>query len=178
MCRMWLFKHSITVGWETNKMKKAIEIVESYAYTHLFLWLRYGAVTSCCLKFNELHLRKRMKGRQESERWERREWDTSHSKTLVYLAFGTSFMTLCVCIYLWCVCVIWRHGPLSAFTFFSLVYTCQIPVPFDVYTHSCISNSGAWRKQHQSNDFNSQEMHYLIKCTLWMWIKESTKCIN
>lgn len=54
-------------GEKQTKWKKAIEILESYAHTHLFLWLRYGAVTSCCLKFNEMHLRKRMKGRQKSE---------------------------------------------------------------------------------------------------------------
>lgn len=49
--------------------------------------------------------------------------------------------------------------------FFSPVYVL-VKFRFDIYTHSCSSNSGAWRKQHQGNDFNPQEMHFMVKCTL------------
>lgn len=51
-------------GVRNKQNENAIEIWKSHAHVHLFFWLWYGTVTSCCLKFNEMHLGIKMKWRK------------------------------------------------------------------------------------------------------------------
>lgn len=95
---------------ERNKQnEKAIEILKSHAHMHLFFWLWYGTVTSCCLKFNEIHLGIKMKRRKCKSQRKIENYTESLSNTRVPLTFGGSFMMSIWCAYKYTVRVcVWQ----------------------------------------------------------------------